>query len=170
MSDATFFRGLTPLLFSADTARAARIYPGGENLDALIGEKERREAGWHYPEAWIFSPSAAVNPGSARSDEGQTVIYDRHGGRHLWSEYLELRGDEVLDGGRLDITVKLLDGSVTLPKEFHFRDGDRTRLREFPRLRTFEGTLIKPEIWIRHPGGSDDASAAYFGFREHVDR
>ncbi len=170
MRESRFFESFTPLLASADVVRAARIYPGGANLDELIGEKTKREPGWHYPEAWVFSPSAAVNPGSVRSDEGRTIIYDREGESYGWSRFLELRGDDVLGGGSLEITVKMLDGSVTLPKEFHFRDGDRESLRAFPRLSEFAGTVIKPEIWIRHPSGDDDASSAYFGFREEVSR
>ena len=66
MHASRFFDGFTPITVSPDIVRAARIYPGGSNLDQLVGRKERREDGWFYPEAWIFSPVAAINPGSTR--------------------------------------------------------------------------------------------------------
>jgi hypothetical protein len=164
-----FFDGFTPITVSPDIVRAARIYPGGSNLDQLVGRKERREDGWFYPEAWIFSPVAAINPGSTRDDEGATPMYDRDGRSYSWREYSHLRRDEVLGKGSLDISVKLLDSDCTLPKEFHFRGEDEELLRRYPRLREFDGTLTKPEIWIRHPTVCDDTSPSYLGFRDELD-
>ncbi|HUV06400.1 MAG TPA: hypothetical protein VMX75_01645, partial [Spirochaetia bacterium] len=161
-----FFKSFTPLFSSSDTIRAARIYPGGQNLDRLFGEKSQKEEGWYYPEAWLFSPEPAINPGSRRGDEGQTLICDMQGREYSWKEYLARRGEEVLGKGRLNITVKLLDGSCTLPKEFHFRAEDEPKLRGLAGFAGFNKTLIKPEVWIRHPDPEIGAGRSFVGFRE----
>ena len=146
------------------------MYPGGAHLDRLVGPKTDPEPGWHYPEAWIFSPSPAINPGSTRTTEGQTLICDATGRAWAWDTFLAENGEPVLAGGSLDLCVKLLDGACTLPKEFHFRPEDEPRLRSFPGLKDFAGVLIKPEAWIRHPSAGDEASPSYAGFREPFSR
>ena len=163
-----FFPDFTPLIGDADVLRVARYYPGGDNLDTLFGEKPIPEAGWYYPEAWLFSPVPAINPGSRRTDEGETVVYDRDLAPIAWKRYVELNRERLLGPHALRLIVKLLDGSVTLPKEFHFRSEDETRLQKYPKFREFEGTFIKPEAWIRHPAAEDTASDSFFGFHRRT--
>ena len=163
-----FFREVTPLIADPDTIRAARIYPGGHNLDRVFGAKPRPEPGWHYPEAWIFSPVAAINPGSSRSDEGLTRIYDQEGVSLPWHEFVSAYGAGVTGPRPLRIIVKMLDGSVTLPKEFHFRAEDIERLCSYESVRTFNGNITKPEVWIRYPDARSAAGPSYFGFRRQI--
>ncbi len=163
-----FYNDITPLIAEPDVIRAARIYPGGEHLDAMIGTKPSPEAGWYYPEAWLFSPAPAINPGSLRTDEGETVVYDREGTAFRWREYAGARRDDVLGPYTLGLSVKILDGEVTLPKEFHFRECDRKKLLEYPGIRSFEGTLTKPEVWVRHPDPRYEAGISYIGFRDRL--
>ena len=158
------FQDMTPLIGNPDTIRAARFYPGGEHLDQIFGPKPNPETGWYYPEAWLFSPAPAINLGSQRSDEGVTRLFDRDGDSCRWDEYAAILGQDLLGPYRLRLSVKLLDGSVTLPKEFHFREVDSDRLRNYPKIRSFTGSLTKPEVWIRHPVAEDEPGPSYVGF------
>ena len=164
-----FFKDFTPLTGSANQIRAGRIYPGGKHLDVLVGPKTDHEAGWFYPEAWIFSPEPALNLGSKRVTEGQTIVYDSEGNPYRWKDYLRENGKAVLGDHSLRIKVKLLDGECTLPKEFHFMAKDEVALRKFPMLKNFRGTLIKPEVWIRHPNEDYHVTPSYIGFNRLMD-
>jgi hypothetical protein len=162
-----FFKDFTPLLGSPNQIRAGRIYPGGKNLDCLIGKKTNPESGWYYPEAWIFSPNPAINLGSERSTEGETLIYDNEGKIYSWREYIKLN-PEVLGNKKLALCIKLLDSDCTLPKEFHFRNEDTKLLKQYSLLKNFKGTIIKPEIWIKHPSVEGITSPAYIGFNKKL--
>ena len=164
----TFHRQITPLIADPKTLRAARIYPGGSNLDRIVGQKTDREPGWHYPEAWVFSPVPAINPGSRRNDEGLTRIFDADGNSHPWKEFLDAYGDGVTGPSGLNVMVKLLDGAITLPKEFHFRPEDENALRALESVKSLYGKITKPEIWIRHPGVDSDSGPSFLGFRERT--
>jgi hypothetical protein len=160
-------KDFTPLLGSANQIRAARGYTGGRNLDLLVGEKTTPEEGWHYPEAWIFSPdNSAINHGSQRK-EGETFFYDADGNVYSWTEYIK-KYKEILGGKKMSLCVKLLDSDCTLPKEIHFREEDIPKLKEYPLLENFSGTFIKPEVWIRHPSANDVISPAYVGFNKRL--
>src|SRR4030042_992617 len=162
-----FFKDFTPLLRPPNQIRAGRIYPGGRNLDMLIVKKTNPEEGWHYPEAWIFSPNnPAINYGSQRK-EGETFFYDSEGNLYNWNDYVKLH-PEVLGDKKLNLCVKLLDSDCTLPKELHFREEDIQKLRNYPLLKEFTGTFIKPEVWIRHPSAKDISSPSFIGFNRKL--
>lgn len=168
MENGSFLKGLTPLVSDGDSLRPERAYPGGDNLNRLFGVSRQREEGWYYPEAWLFSPIAAMHPGGCGVTKGLTLVYDSDGKPFPWDTYLEYHRDEVLGDKNLSLIVKLLDGAVTLPKEFHFREEDLQRLRSFPRMEGFRGTVIKPECWIRHPEPVYSADSSYVGFAENI--
>ena len=166
-----FFEDFTPLLASPDQIRPGRLYPGGRHLDQLVGPKEDPEPGWFYPEAWIFSPKPAINPGSQRTSEGLTFIYDKQGRRFAWDGFIEQNGESVLGDRELKITVKMLDSDCMLAKEFHFKESDQATLRLLRPTKDFKGPLIKPEVWIRHPDAAYSATPPFVGFKDSsVDR
>jgi mannose-6-phosphate isomerase len=150
--------------------RVYRFYRGGALIDRFRGDPEPVDN--EYPEDWVGSTTAAINPPD-RSYDGEGLSTVEVGGQTvtlaslLEADPVEVVGQSVVDryGATSALLVKLLDAGIRLPIHAH-------PTRELAR-QLFDSQFGKAEAWVilatrQIPGAP--SPRVWLGFKETVSR
>lgn len=145
--------------------RVWRTYTGGKAIDEFYGKEEALDT--YYPEVWIASTTAAINPNFIEG-EGLSVV---EGLDKPLIELIEenptmyLGEQHVSDfGASAGVLTKLLDAGERLTIQVH---PDKEKA-----MSLFQSSYGKTEAWYVMDGREIDGEAPhiYLGFKEGVSR
>ena len=147
--------------FSAN--RVWRVYNGGAMIDQL--REAAAPADGHFPEEWLASTVAAVNPQHPVAGAGISPVALPDGKVLPFDEFLNSAGPSFLGDSRPSpgFLSKLLDSSIRLPIQCH---------PDIPHARRlFHSPHGKTEGWVVLGGRAIAGEEPYLlmGFNEHFD-
>lgn len=140
-----------PLFFHKN--RVYRIYKGG-SLFADFFDDDSQDG--DYPEEWVASVVAAINPGHEKPGEGLSVIENTE---ITLKELMEQYPEEMCGAShKFSLLVKLLDSAIRLPLQVHPNPAFSEKY--------LNSSFGKTEMWIILATRED--ASIYFGFCEEM--